>query len=160
MEREWRRRYGSDGRLKRRKMTAWSVFSVVRCPERIATNISGDLRLIVMSPAERNVHSCSQLVCGGLAAAVRAVAWACLLMAATGPLWAQLPAARISYLFPPGGKAGTSFEVNASGSNLDEPSRIHFSHTGITAEPKSEAGKFTVTIASNVPPGIYEARFA
>lgn len=81
-------------------------------------------------------------------------------MAATVPLCAQLPTARISHLFPPGGKAGTSFEVTVSGSNLDEPSRVHFSHTGLTAEPKSEANKFTVTIASNVPPGVYEARFA
>jgi hypothetical protein len=74
-------------------------------------------------------------------------------------LLAQLPVARITHLFPPGGKAETSFEVAASGSNLDEPMRIHFSRAGISATPKSEANKFTVTIASNVPPGVYEARF-
>ena len=81
-------------------------------------------------------------------------------MAATAPLCAQLPAARISHLFPPGGKAGTSFEVAVNGSNLDEPSRIHFSRSGLSAVPSAEANKFTVTIASNVPPGVYEARFA
>jgi hypothetical protein len=81
-------------------------------------------------------------------------------MAATAPLCAQLPAARISHLFPPGGRAGTSFEVTVSGSHLDEPARIHFSHAGLSAASKSDANKFTVTIASNVPPGVYEARFA
>jgi hypothetical protein len=82
-----------------------------------------------------------------------------LLLIACGSLWAQLPAARISHLFPPGGRAGTSFEVTVNGSHLDEPSRIHFSHADLSAVPKSEGNKFTVTIASNVPPGVYEARF-
>jgi len=81
----------------------------------------------------------------------------CLL--AISPLNAQLPAARISCLFPPGGQVGTSFEVVVSGSHLDDPARIHFWHAGISATPKAEANKFAVTIASNVPPGVYEARF-
>src|SRR6185503_3006853 len=62
-------------------------------------------------------------------------------------------------LFPPGGQSGTSFEVAVGGTHLDEPSRIYFSHAGISSTPKSEANKFAVTIASNVPPGVYEARF-
>lgn len=72
---------------------------------------------------------------------------------------AQLPIARINYLFPPGGKAGSSIEVTAGGSNLDDPAKIHFSHSGLGAVPKGDGGAFTVAIASNVPPGIYEARF-
>jgi hypothetical protein len=108
-----------------------------------------------MPPPVRNACSSPQMLCGGRLAAV----WAVLLAAATAPLGAQLPAARISHLFPPGGQIGTSFEVTVSGSHLDEPLRIHFSHAGISATPKSEAGKFAVTIASDVPPGVYEARF-
>lgn len=71
---------------------------------------------------------------------------------------AQLPVARLSHLFPAGGQAGTQVEVTAAGADLDEPQRLHFSHAGITAAPKD--GKFLVTIASNVPPGVHEARFA
>lgn len=112
-----------------------------------------------MSPTVRNAHLCSRLVFGGLRVAARTRGWAVLLMAATVPLCAQLPAARISHLFPPGGKSGSSFEITVSGSHLDEPSRIHFSHPGLRADPKAEANKFTVTIASNIPPGVYEARF-
>jgi hypothetical protein len=74
------------------------------------------------------------------------------------PVAAQLPVARISHVFPPGGKAGSSFEVTLGGSDLDEPVKLHFSRSGITAVPKND--KFTVTIASNTPPGIYEMRFA
>jgi hypothetical protein len=82
-----------------------------------------------------------------------------LLLISCGSLCAQLPAARVSHLFPPGGRAGTSFEVTVSGSHLDEPVRIHFSHAGLSAEPKGEGHRFTVAIASNTPPGVYEARF-
>ena len=82
-----------------------------------------------------------------------------LLSAFTAPLQAQLPIASVTQFFPPGGKAGSSFEVTASGVNLDEPARIHFSHSGLSAAPKGDGGQFTVTIASNVPPGFYEARF-
>jgi len=74
------------------------------------------------------------------------------------PLRAQLPVARMSSFFPPGGRVGTSLEVIVSGSDLDEASGLHFSRAGITATPKADANKFTVTIASNVPPGVYEAR--
>lgn len=72
---------------------------------------------------------------------------------------AQLPVARLAHLFPPGGKAGTTAEVTAAGADLDEPVRLHFSNAGITATPKGDANKFAVTVASNVPPGVYEARF-
>ena len=75
----------------------------------------------------------------------------------TGTLRAQLPVARLSHLFPAGGRAGSQFEVTAAGADLDDPSRLYFSHAGITAVPRE--GKFAVTIASNVPPGVYEARF-
>lgn len=75
------------------------------------------------------------------------------------PLHAQLPLARLNHLFPPGGKAGSSLEVTASGANLDDPARLHFTHSGLSAVPKGDGGAFTLTIASNVPPGLYEGRF-
>jgi hypothetical protein len=82
-----------------------------------------------------------------------------LWLATTSSLQGQLPAARIANLFPPGGRAGTAFDVTVAGSHLDEPARIHFSRSGITGTPVGDGGKFNVVIASNVPPGIYEARF-
>src|SRR5439155_21464282 len=80
-------------------------------------------------------------------------------------LSAQLPTARLLTIFPPGGKVGTTYEATVTGADLDEASAIRFSDTNITAKPKvnettglSEAGKFVVSIGSNVPPGRYEAR--
>jgi len=57
-----------------------------------------------------------------------------------------------------GGQAGTTFEVVITGDNLDENPELHFSHPGITAEPAGAANTFKVTIAKDVPPGLYEAR--
>src|SRR5256884_229951 len=78
---------------------------------------------------------------------------------------AQLPAARLSTVFPPGGKAGTTIEADVTGSDLDDANELHFSHTNITARQKvadktgePETNKFIVTIGADVPPGIYEVR--
>jgi hypothetical protein len=86
-------------------------------------------------------------------------AWWLVLLSTSSTLLAQLPVARVSYLAPAGGRAGTTFELTVAGSDLDEPARIYFSHPGITATPKPDENKFDVTIASNVPPRNYEARF-
>src|SRR5688572_24043926 len=87
------------------------------------------------------------------------------LLVGQGPLLAQLPVARLFTVFPPGGKAGSQVEVALTGADLDEASQLHFSHTGITAKQKvgettglPEANKFLVTLATNVPPRVYEAR--
>src|SRR5579859_78823 len=85
----------------------------------------------------------------------------------------QIPQPKIYALAPSGAKAGTSVEVRiASGSDLDGVDRLIFSHPGITALAlKEEAsrvypqgrtleGKFKVTVAAGVPPGIYEVRAA
>src|SRR3954452_1081107 len=86
-----------------------------------------------------------------------------LVLAASSP--AQLPTARLLTIFPPGGKAGSTFEATVTGNDLDQASTIRFSDTNITAKPKlndvtglNEPGKFTVNIASNVASGRYEAR--
>src|SRR5437870_542130 len=82
-----------------------------------------------------------------------------------GSLLAQLPLARLLTVFPPGGKVGSQFEVGLTGADLDEANQLHFSHTGITAKQKMgetnglpEADRFLVTIATNVSPGVYDAR--
>jgi len=72
---------------------------------------------------------------------------------------AQLPAPRLGSVFPPGGRIGATTDVTVAGSDLDEPVRLHFSHAGLVAKPASGANQFSVAIASNVPPGIYDARF-
>jgi len=82
---------------------------------------------------------------------------------------AELPAARITSVFPAGGKVGSTFTVNVVGSDLDDGSAIYFSQAGITAVPKMkravgldapqpEPNTFVVTIATNVAPGVYDAR--
>ena len=79
-------------------------------------------------------------------------------------LHAQLPVARLLTMFPPGGKVGSQFEVSLTGADLDEANQLHFSHINISAKQKlgenglPEVNKFLVTIATNVPPGVYEAR--
>ena len=104
---------------------------------------------------------------------------ALLLMGAAGlwqtagmPAWGQLPFLRLMTAFPSGGKQASTVEVTVAGNNMDGVDRLLFSHPGITGSPlMSESpllqpnprpvpGKFTVTIAPGVPPGIYELRMA
>jgi hypothetical protein len=98
----------------------------------------------------------------------------------------NLPNPRLLTLTPCGAKAGTTVEVTFSGTDLEEPQTLRFSHPGIKAEPiipppppapkpdpKKPAPKpdpkqpppkpppitkFKVTIPANVPVGIYDAR--
>ena len=73
---------------------------------------------------------------------------------------AQLPVARLETLFPPGGRVGSQLIVTAAGADLEEVTRIDFSHPGLVGEHRSTngPGQFVVSIASNVPPGNYDAR--
>jgi len=80
---------------------------------------------------------------------------------------AQLPQARLHSISPPGGQTGTTVELRlSSGADLDEVNRLTFNHPGITAVPKmQESGQpvtntFEVTIAPDVPVGMYEVRAA
>src|SRR5207245_6645837 len=75
------------------------------------------------------------------------------------------PSTRLSILSPPGGQAGTTFEVAVTGADLDETNQLYFSHTSITAKQKlsektgePDPNRFLVTIGAQVPPGSYEAR--
>ncbi|MBI1842558.1 MAG: hypothetical protein HYR88_17100 [Verrucomicrobia bacterium] len=73
---------------------------------------------------------------------------------------AELPTARIDSLFPAGGRRGTAFEATAAGVDLDDPAALRFSAPGITAQfAPGATTKAKITIASNVPPGVYEARW-
>ncbi|MEQ8785055.1 MAG: pre-peptidase C-terminal domain-containing protein [Pirellulaceae bacterium] len=102
-----------------------------------------------------------------------ALTFSVLLAASTAS--AQLPAARLGSLYPAGAKAGETIEVTIAGDNLDGEGltgaeTLTFSHAGITARQKTaEPGpfddgpqpvidQFVVTVAANVPVGLYEAR--
>ncbi len=89
--------------------------------------------------------------------------------ASSGLVMAQMPVTELHWLSPPGGKAGTSLDVNVAGGNQEDVTQLLFSHPGIKAEVKQAAvnefltapqpvsGQFTVTIAADVPPGPYDA---
>jgi len=92
------------------------------------------------------------------------------------PLLGQTPAnltllnPRLFTVVPAGGQAGKTAEVVVTGMDLDEAKQLHFSHSGISAQlkmadpglaqvgPQPVYGTFQVTIAAEVPPGIYELR--
>lgn len=112
------------------------------------------------------------------AAPLRWVRWRRLLSATFLPLacvvWcsgvrAELPEPLLTVISPHGGRQGETVDVTLSGSDLDEVTAMVFSHPGITAtpvmaeptefdpEPRPVAGRMSVTIAADVPPGIYDA---
>ncbi|RPH49508.1 MAG: hypothetical protein EHM91_03030, partial [Planctomycetota bacterium] len=104
----------------------------------------------------------------------RAAALAALIGVATAASAQQqaapgVPQPKIYALQPSGAKAGTTIDVRiSSGADLDGADKLIFSHPGITAAvlreepgrlyPQGRAidGKFKVTVAADVPPGIYE----
>ncbi len=97
----------------------------------------------------------------------------CLLIALTAmqaTARAQLPTADLSRLQPRACRAGESTTITLSGKNLEDLSGLVFSHRGITAArvtlpadeffpaPRHDGLKFSVEVAGDVPPGIYEVR--
>lgn len=94
----------------------------------------------------------------------------CVLLVCLGShATAQLPAARLFTVFPPGAQQGTTVEVTIGGADLEGVHRLHFSHPGITAvqktqtpegaeEPVPVVNQFVVTVAADVPLGHYECR--
>lgn len=77
---------------------------------------------------------------------------------------ADLPAARMTSVFPPGAQRGTFVEVTVAGADLDDLVELRFSHPGLTAKPATDpAGKplpnkFVVAAWPDVPAGVYEVR--
>jgi hypothetical protein len=122
-----------------------------------------------------------------------------LLLTAGGTALAQpqvppgLPTPRIQHVFPPGAKAGPApvvkhlgleikldAELTVTGTDLEEPENLLFSHPGIQARfidpgspppgpkakekkdgPKAGSGphRYRVSVDANVPPGTYDVRF-
>jgi hypothetical protein len=81
----------------------------------------------------------------------------------------QLPTTQLTSVFPPGGKQGTTVEVAIAGADMDDVEQLLFSHAGLKSTPKMTsatpleparpvANQFTVAIAADVPPGVYEVR--
>src|SRR4051812_6975395 len=72
----------------------------------------------------------------------------------------ELPLARLQSILPAGGQAGTTVQVTFEGVDLDDASAVHFSTAGITPErtPTNAPGVFAIKIASDVSPGVCEAR--
>jgi hypothetical protein len=87
-----------------------------------------------------------------------------------GVLPAQLPAARLDGIFPAGATPGATFDLTITGNDLDDADKLHFSHPGITAArkmvepgpfdegPQPVLNQFIVTVAGDVPAGLYEVR--
>ena len=70
---------------------------------------------------------------------------------------AELPSPRLDRLNPLGAAAGSSVEVTVAGADLEDATRMIFDHAGIKAEFVKDR-IFKVRIASDVPPGTYDAR--
>lgn len=85
-------------------------------------------------------------------------------------IWAQLPQTELTSIYPPGAKQGMTLDVSVGGGNQDDLTGLVFSHPGITAaqkmtppaefyrDPTPQNNAFTVTVAADVPAGVYEAR--
>jgi hypothetical protein len=99
----------------------------------------------------------------GAAAPSRALLLVCatLLCALLTPARAvDLPVPRLETIFPPGGQAGSQVDVSVTGTDLEDAGALYFSQTGLTAEPKEKGKGFTVKIAPDVAPGIYDVRIS
>jgi hypothetical protein len=96
----------------------------------------------------------------------------CATACAFPPAFGQLPTAQLTSVFPPGGKQGSAVEVTVAGADLDDLEKLVFNHPGLSAvakmiaatelepTPRPVPNQFTVKIAADVPPGVYEARAA
>src|SRR4051812_32395638 len=82
---------------------------------------------------------------------------------------AQLPAAQLTSVFPPGGERGKTVSVTIAGSDLEDVERLVWNHPGLTAQARTSSAtpleparpkpnEFDVAIAGDVPCGIYEVR--
>jgi hypothetical protein len=64
----------------------------------------------------------------------------------------------VTYLFPGGGRQGTTVEVSAGGTFDKWPVQVWVSGTGITGRAGKEKGKLTFTVAEDAAPGTYWVR--
>ncbi|MEC7564789.1 MAG: hypothetical protein VX738_03815 [Planctomycetota bacterium] len=82
--------------------------------------------------------------------------WLSLLLLCLTTPWvaADFPAPRLDRLFPPGGMPGSSFEIEVTGSELENLTELYSPHPGITFTRDAQ-GQFTAHLARDVPPGRY-----
>jgi len=90
-------------------------------------------------------------------------------LVAAVPAMGELPEPRLTAIDPPGGMRGSTVEVTLSGADLDDATGMAFSHPGISAkpvmtqptefnpEPRPVPGRMSITIAPDVPAGLYDA---
>jgi hypothetical protein len=83
-----------------------------------------------------------------------ALGWATLATAC-----AQLPMARLTWVFPPGGAAGSTVEVTVNGSDLDEAAGLVFSDPRVSGAPvPGAADRFRVVLPADLPEGVLDVR--
>lgn len=74
----------------------------------------------------------------------------------------EIPVPELKSVSPCGAKQGTTVEVTVIGNRLEETEKLYFSNPGITAElisnKPTEPARFKVTVAPNVPVGVYDIR--
>jgi hypothetical protein len=85
---------------------------------------------------------------------------------------AQIPQPRLDAVLPPAARAGTTVDARIVGGALDDADKLIFSHPGITAapvmttpdrfipEPRLVKNQFKISVAADVPAGVYEVRAA
>ena len=103
-----------------------------------------------------------------LPATMRLAALLAPLLVPVSPALADFPRAALTALQPTGGKQGSQVAVTLLGGDLDDLERLIFSHPGITAVPETTAPtefdpqpraiprRMIVTIAPDVPAGLYD----
>jgi hypothetical protein len=70
---------------------------------------------------------------------------------------AQLPRPRLHAIYPAGGRAGETVEVQVSGTDLERIDTLWFDHPGLRAFHRKGA-TFTVAIAPGTPVGLHDVR--
>ncbi|HIM28785.1 MAG TPA: hypothetical protein EYG57_04425 [Planctomycetes bacterium] len=85
--------------------------------------------------------------------------WANCLMAHVGTCWAAVPNPILNTLFPPGGQAGESIEVEISGSGLEGLTALHCRIPGIRIQQHNDnKNRFTISVPKETPLGFYDVR--
>ncbi len=84
-----------------------------------------------------------------------------LVVAGIPAAFAQMPLARLTTVFPPGGQRGTTQEVVLQGSDLDDLTGLWSSNARVTAVPKpGRPLAWDLVIPEDVPPGRIDLRAA
>lgn len=82
------------------------------------------------------------------------------MLAAANFAFAQLPQAKLNWIFPPGMAAGSTTEVVISGTDLDEPAALRFSDPRVTATLQpGTTDRFAVAAPADMAGSVVDARF-